>query len=59
MKTIRLKDDNGNVMEVNEESCYPPDEKGYIMVLIDKFSYWFGKPTDEPLTAMHYYYNKK
>lgn len=32
------------IVEVREECCYPPDEKGWIMFCEGKFSYAWGKP---------------
>jgi hypothetical protein len=49
MSTIKLKDEDGNVVEVKKESCYPPDENGEIMVCLHKFSYFRGRETDEPV----------
>ena len=52
MKTINLKDDEGHVIEVNEDSCYPPSERDeYYMVNLNKFTYFRGKKTDDPVNV--------
>jgi hypothetical protein len=42
---FNLKDDEGNIITVDEDDCYPPDEQGYYMVCLRKYSYFIGKKT--------------
>jgi len=51
-KTIRLKDENGDILEFPESSCYLPNEKGNIVAAAGGFSYFIGKPTTEPVNCV-------
>jgi hypothetical protein len=49
---IRLKDDEGNVIEVEKDKTYPKNEEGYYIVPLRKFSYFIGKETTDDITIL-------
>ncbi len=49
---IRLKDDEGIVLEVEKNRAYPKNEEGYYIVPLKKFSYFRGKETTDDITIL-------
>lgn len=47
---MKLKTKEGFVVEVEDFSCYSPNENGDIMFAMGGFSYGWGKPTTEQVT---------
>ena len=48
---MRLKNEEGNILEVNDDSCFPPDKDGSVSAYLGGFSYITGKPTKEPVNS--------
>lgn len=50
---IRLKDRDGNVIEVDSDGL-KPNKKGEYFVHLNKYSYFIGVETTEKPTTLHY-----